>query len=196
MNNSISGHIMAFGMSGYLVTEDIKKAENRYKVALGHTVNSPSADDAQYSSQFEQSVRTEASEMSEHYKLFYCLESSIRRLITDILMDAEGAAWWDSERVPDGVKQEVESRIQKEVDGNMTRRSESKIDYTTFGELSEIIKSNWGVFETVFSSKRAVEKVMSSLNLLRGPIAHCCPLADDEVDRLRLTVKDWFRTMA
>ena len=36
---------------------------------------------------------------------------------------------------------------------------------------------------------------MTSLNMLRGPIAHCCPLADDEVLRLQLTVKDWFRLM-
>jgi hypothetical protein len=31
------------------------------------------------------------------------------------------------------------------------------------------------------------------LNMLRGPIAHCCPVSDDEVLRLQLTVKDWFR---
>jgi hypothetical protein len=75
----------------------------------------------------------------------------------------------------------------------MTRRSDDEIDYTTFGELSVIITSNWDLFGTVFSSRRAVEKVMNSLNLLRGPIAHCCPISDDEVLRLQLTVKDWFR---
>jgi hypothetical protein len=65
--------------------------------------------------------------------------------------------------------------------------------YTIFGQLSVIITSNWDLFGTIFTSRRAVEKVMASLNMLRGPIAHCCPLADDEVDRLRLAVKDWFR---
>jgi len=75
----------------------------------------------------------------------------------------------------------------------MTRRSDDQIDYTTFGELSVIITSNWDLFGTIFTSRRAVEKVMSSLNLLRGPIAHCCPISEDEVLRLRLAVKDWFR---
>jgi hypothetical protein len=28
-----------------------------------------------------------------------------------------------------------------------------------------------------------------------GPIAHCAPLAEDEVVRLRLSVRDWFRLM-
>jgi len=34
---------------------------------------------------------------------------------------------------------------------------------------------------------------MANLNTLRGPIAHCSPLAPDEVLRLQLTVRDWFR---
>jgi hypothetical protein len=36
---------------------------------------------------------------------------------------------------------------------------------------------------------------MFSLNTLRGPIAHCGLLAEDEVDRLKLSVKDWFRLL-
>lgn len=52
---------------------------------------------------------------------------------------------------------------------------------------------NWDIFAATFSSKKAVEKVMASLNMLRGPIAHFSPLAEDEVVRLRLTVRDWFR---
>jgi len=45
---------------------------------------------------------------------------------------------------------------------------------------------------------RTVERIVSTFfnaNLLRGPIAHCCPLAEDEKVRLDLTVKDWFRLM-
>ena len=72
---------------------------------------------------------------------------------------------------------------------------EESIDYTTFGELGEIIKSNWDLFGSIFNSKKAVEKVMANLNALRNPIAHCSLLAEDEVLRLRLSVRDWFRLM-
>jgi Swt1-like HEPN len=106
--------------------------------------------------------------------------------------DAAGVNWWE-EKVPQQIRDEVKKLIKNEVDSGVTRRSDRAIDYTTFGQLSVIIASNWILFETIFKSPRAVEKVMSSLNLLRGPIAHCCPLSEDEVDRLRLTVKDWFR---
>jgi hypothetical protein len=93
------------------------------------------------------------------------------------------------------VKSEVKSRTQKEIDSGVTRRSLDELDYTTFGELSVIITSNWDVFGGLFNSRKAVEKVMASLNTLRGPIAHCTALAQDEVVRLRLTVADWFRLM-
>jgi hypothetical protein len=69
------------------------------------------------------------------------------------------------------------------------------IDYTTFGQLSGIITLNWELFEPILTSRRAVERVMASLNLVRGPIAHCCPIAEDEIERLRLAVKDWFRML-
>jgi hypothetical protein len=50
-------------------------------------------------------------------------------------------------------------------------------------------------FSETFNSKSAFNKIMANLNTLRAPIAHCSPLADDEVVRLRLTMRDWFRLM-
>jgi hypothetical protein len=85
--------------------------------------------------------------------------------------------------------------MQREIDSANTPRSSDPLDFTTFGELGEIIKSNWDVFGAIFTSPKAVEKVMASLNMLRGPVAHCSPLAEDEVLRLRLSVRDWFRLM-
>jgi hypothetical protein len=115
-------------------------------------------------------------------------------LISDTLESAEGKAW-TSTRVPVHLQKQAEDRRQKELDTGMTPRPDERIDYTTFGELSDIIKSNWDVFGRIFSSIKAVERIMANLNSLRGPIAHCSPLADDEVARLRLTVRDWFRLM-
>jgi hypothetical protein len=183
-------------MSGMLMNEELKSVESRYGIDLGHLPGSGEDDQSQYYPQFEQAVRAEASKMSAHYEVFYCLETSIRRLLMESMIDAEGANWWDSARVPPKIKSDVEERMRREVDSGVTRRSDNLIDYTNFGELSVIITHNWDVFEPIFNSKRAVEKVMKDLNLLRGPIAHCCPMTDDEIDRLRLAVKDWFRMMA
>lgn len=138
------------------------------------------------------------SRLSKHYEVFYCLEKSIRELVSDTIAEAEKTEnWWNSSRIPDGIKNEVKSRIQKEIDAVITRRSQDELDYTTFGELSDIITSNWDIFGGLFSnsSQKALRKVMTSLNSLRNPIAHCSPLAKDEIVRLQLAVQDWFRIM-
>jgi len=160
---------------------------------MGHHTALSADEKADYYPQFEMAVRAEASQMSGHYELFYCLETSIRKLIAETLLDAAGANWWDSGKVPANIVKETADRAQREIDSGFTRRSDELIDYTTFGELSVIITSNWDLFGAVFSSRRAVERVMNNLNLLRGPIAHCCPMSEDEILRLRLAVKDWFR---
>jgi len=85
--------------------------------------------------------------------------------------------------------------VRKEIDSGVTRRSLDNIDYTTFGELAEVIRGNWEVFGAIFMSPKAVTKIMTALNTVRGPIAHCSPLAEDEMLRLKLAVRDWFRQM-
>ena len=129
--------------------------------------------------------------MAPHYEVFYSLEKTVRALVADTLSD-EQPEWW-KELVPPQVRTEAEARQQREVDTGITPRSDDPIDFTTFGELGQIIIGNWGVFEQTFSSRKAVERVTANLNTLRAPIAHCSPLADDEVDRLRLSVRAWFR---
>jgi hypothetical protein len=180
-------------MSGLLIEQEIRGIEEKFGLDLGHVASNSDNSPVDYYPQFEQSVRSEAGEMARHYELFYCLEKSIRKLISETLQESDGAGWWDSGRIPEAIVNDVNSNIQRETDQGVTRRSDAAIDYTTFGQLSNIITSNWAIFSTIFNSRRAVEKVMSNLNTLRGPIAHCCPLADDEVVRLRLAVKDWFR---
>lgn len=195
MDEYTQNHLRSFGMSGYLATEELKNVESQYGVELGH-VPSDDASESQYYPQFEQAVRYEAARMSAHYEVFYCLETSIRRLISETLRDATGPNWWQSGRIQEQIQSDVKSVIQRETDSGVSQRSENEIDYTTFGQLSGIITDNWDLFGTIFSSQKAVRRVMSNLNLLRGPIAHCCPMEEDEVDRLRLAVKDWFRIMA
>jgi len=190
---SLADFVRSFGMSGYLITEELKTIEQRFGIELGHLPKSKAASAVEDYPQFEQAVRAEAAEMSEHYEVIYCLEQSIRRLITETLQEAAGADWWNSGKVPQGVHQAVAERLKTEIESGMTRRSDSLIDYTTFGELSVIITGNWDLFKTVLTDQRAVSRVLSNLNLLRNPVAHCSPMANDEVERLRLSVKDWFR---
>jgi hypothetical protein len=179
-----------------LLDNDFERIEREFGIDLGRSALGSDDRDDDYYPQFDEDLRREAAEMAAHYEVFYCLEKSIRRLISQTLEVAEKVTWWESGRIPAAVVTDVAKRMQREVDSAVTVRSSEPLDFTTFGELGEIIKSNWDLFGSIFDSQRAVEKVMANLNTLRGPIAHCSPLAADEVLRLQLAMRDWFRLMS
>ncbi|MEX1148219.1 MAG: Swt1 family HEPN domain-containing protein [Sphingomonadales bacterium] len=145
--------------------------------------------------QFSSEVRGNATLMAEHYKLFYMLENEIRRLIDDTLTEEHGGPDWWERFAPTTAKEEYRATVQREREAGFTPRSDNPLDYVTFGQLGEIIRTNWTLFGGILSNQKALGRVMYSLNNLRGPIAHCGVLAEDEVDRLKLTVKDWFRLL-
>jgi Swt1-like HEPN len=187
--------LKVFVMNNQLAEHDLDRIEVEYATDLGRARTRLAVDDDSYYPQIERDIRAEAASMSPHYEVFYSLEKSIRRLVVDSLRAADGDSWWSGGRVVPKIRSDAEARQQRETDTGMTPRSDDPLDFTTFGELGEIIKSNWDVFGGMMSSVKAVERVMANLNVLRGPIAHCSLLAEDEVVRLRLAVRDWFRLM-
>lgn len=147
--------------------------------------------------QVDASIRKNAERMAEFYKIFYILENDIRNLVEETLNDALGEGWWNS-AVPPAVRESVKRNIEREADEGLIARSDREIDYTNFGELGEIIKANWNSFAGIFANTtiNGVQRVIKKLNLARGPIAHCNMLTEDEVVRLKLTVRDWYKLMA
>lgn len=184
--------LRAFGMSAAQIVSDIHSHEKKFGIDLIPGEKRVSRKLEGYE-QFEKDVRLAASKMSEYYEIFYCLEVSIRRLVSSMMEETEGADWWNSNRVDSGLRTEVGHLRKREIESGISPRSDNNLDYLTFGQLGQIITSNFELFETILTSKSAVSRVMNQLNLLRNPIAHCCNLGPDEADRLRLSVLDWFR---
>lgn len=139
-------------------------------------------------------TRRQADRMSSYYRLFYLLENEIRGFIVDLLEATGDPNWW-STKVPENVRQNATKNLEREKREGTIPRSDRMIDYTTFGELGEIIKSNWDVFGGVFSrhDKSGIERVLQQLNMLRGPIAHCGILDEDDVVKLKLVMRNWYR---
>lgn len=190
----IESKVKLFALANSLTENSLDKIEASLDLDLGRK-GKELAKEQDYYRQFDLLFRKEAKEMSRHYEVFYCLEKSIRSLVVQLMFEKYGGNWW-VEKVDEEIKKNVEKNIQREEDSGFTIRSEEKIDYTTFGELTQIVTKNWQAFENLFKSgQRAFQRITNNLNQLRGPIAHCCPLAEDEVVRLDLTVKDWFRLM-
>lgn len=187
--------VKAFGMTNMLLESDIESIEKRFGIELKTKKDEQESSEIEqaYFPQFKMALREEAAKMSRNYELFYCLEKTIRRQISDLLESKHGENWWNAPIVPQQIVTEVKKRIEREKESGITPRSEDELDYTNFGELGEIIKANWQLFASVFNNLKAVEKIMFNLNTLRNPIAHCSMLAEDEKLRLELSLRDWFR---
>src|SRR5258707_2506968 len=112
--SSSDDFIRSFGMSGYLIVDDLRKIEQKFNIELGHVPRSEAASAMAYYPQFEQIVRAEAAEMSQHYEVFYCLEQAIRKLIAETLKDGVGSDWWNSGRVPSDIAGAAAALVQKE----------------------------------------------------------------------------------
>ena len=186
--------IKLFGMDHLMLERDLDRVENELNLELGRDPGAPDDKDESYYPQFPEAVRREAAEMAAHYELFYCLERFIRVLVVEKLEATHGATWWDTV-IPQVVRDSAKKNMQREAESGATVRSTREIDYTTFGELGDIVRANWQVFSDTFNNEKAFSRVMNTLNLLRAPIAHCSALAPDEVVRLRLTLRDLFRLM-
>lgn len=186
--------IKLFGLNNLTIESDIRKIERDYGIHLGHRRDVEGRIEQTYYPQFVERLRNEAARMSTNYAIFYCLENTIREIIAQRLEEEHGQNWWDTS-VPEAVRKNAAGNRKRELASGVTPRSTEFIDYTNFGELGEIIKSNWNIFGDMFRDVKAVEKVLATLNTLRAPIAHCKALAEDEELRLHLGLRDWFRQM-
>ncbi len=143
---------------------------------------------------FDQSLIGEASLMAYHYQKFYCLERSIRNLVREVMSQHYGDSWWS--KIDRRVRHNVSNNMEYEFDTSHTKRSEHKIDYTTFGDLRKIINADWRIFQPKFNRNlTSVNEVLVDINRLRVPIAHCTPLVDKEVKRLDIRIDDWFELL-
>lgn len=185
--------IKLFGVTNQIAELDLNRIEQKYSIDLGRNKKVVRKDNVYYP-QFDLEVRNEAKQMAKSYEIFYCLEKTIRKMVSDTMKDTHGDDWWNT-KVPQHIRDEVKKRIKQESDAGVTIRSDEEIDYTTFGELGIIIKSNAVAFGDIFTNPNGIDRVMSNLNTLRAPIAHCSKLAEDEELRLQLSVRDWFRLM-
>jgi Swt1-like HEPN len=188
--------IKLFGLNNLTIEADLRRIEIEHDVDLGHRIVERDGDEL-YFPQFSQRLRDESERMAAHYSIFYCLENNIRSLIDERLTDAFGENWWSENGVvPPTVAKNCDDNRKRERETGVTPRSDNMLDYTTFGELGDILRQNWDYFGGTFRDQKAVNRILHSLNTLRGPIAHCKALAEDEVLRLHLALRDWFRQMS
>lgn len=144
----IDDKIKLFGLNNLSIEAAIKRTEKQ----LGTPFRQPAQNedkDEEFYPQFPERIRREAGGMARHYEIFYCLETSIRQLIADRLKEEVGTNWWE-QSVPDQIRENAEDYRRRESETGMTPRSDDIIDFTTFGELGQIISANGKIFGDTF----------------------------------------------
>jgi len=140
-------------------------------------------------------LKSAALEMSQYYTLFYALETSIRKIIVEVMEHKYGRNWWNT-AVNFAIRENAEKMMKIEMDTPHAKRSDHLIDYTLFSNLKNIIINNWQTFEPKFNkNQKAIDEILTDINRLRWPIAHCTPMPEDEVERLLLRLRDWCRAL-
>ncbi|WP_425063010.1 Swt1 family HEPN domain-containing protein [Pyruvatibacter mobilis] len=187
-------HVQLFLLNSVLIDKSLQTLQRKLGSDIGYLPDEDNAKQQSLYEDFPQELRDRANRMSHYYEVFYCLENSIRNLVEGRLEEKDPENWW-TEFVPPAIQQIAEENKEKEAKEGFTPRSDRNIDYLNFGDLSVIISKNWPEFGDTLTNKNAVARILATLNRLRGPIAHCNQLADDEVDRLGLALKDWMRQL-
>lgn len=136
-----------------------------------------------------------ATSAAEVYKLFYVFEAYLRSLIVDVLTKDGGGDWWS--KVPKDVQDEVVKLEEtEEVKAWMALGSRDRSALMTYPQLLRVIEHNWkNEFEDVVRDRSLIHEARV-VGHIRNTIAHMSDVSDEEKDRVRQTMRDWFRRVA
>jgi hypothetical protein len=183
-----SDQLKVFGMQNLLLESDLARLEAS-GIDLGH-VKTLKKDEVVDIELFDRDIRQEAKKMADFYVLYYCLENTVRRLISERLTAKHGANWWQT-AVSEAIRTAVADKQQKEKETVLSIRSEDPLSYTNFGELIVIMEANWNSFSDTIRSRKAMQQTLSQFNYIRNVIAHSSELSESDVTRLKLLIHDW-----
>src|SRR3990170_3511202 len=111
-------------MKNLMLEGELAKLE-RSGIELGHA-QTIKKDELVDTDLFELEILRKAKKMADFYVLYYSLENSVRKLITDVLSEKHGVEWWEK-KVPNGVKDNVKKLQKEERETAMSIRSDDNL---------------------------------------------------------------------
>jgi Swt1-like HEPN len=133
-----------------------------------------------------------STEAAESYRLFFVFEGYLREFVAGVLIGKDAENWWDS--VPQDVKDEVAKMEQnEEAKSWMALGSRDKTALMTYPQLLRVIDHCWkSHFEDLLRDKTLVQQARLIAHL-RNTICHMSTISAEELERVRQTMRDWFR---
>ncbi|MBS0166268.1 MAG: hypothetical protein JSR29_09320 [Nitrospira sp.] len=136
-----------------------------------------------------------ASVAGETYRLFFVFENFLRDFVVEVLSKDPTQTWWD--KVPQNVQDEVVKLEEtEEIKSWMALGSRDKSALLTYPQLLVIIEHAWkDGFDDLVRDKGLIQEARL-IGHLRNTICHMTDIPDEEADRVRQTMRDWFRVVA
>lgn len=135
---------------------------------------------------------SDAQEMSLVYTAIHAFENTVRSFVIKAMAEKHGESWWD--KVPDKIRKTVKTRMEEDAKFKYHgARGADEIMYCDFGHLSSIIVTNWEVFEDVLANMEWAKSILKTLEMSRNTVMHGGKLANEDIERIGMNIRDWIR---
>ena len=138
-----------------------------------------------------------ATEAAENYRLFFVFENFIRDFVLETLSQLDPVNWWD--KIPPDVQKEVQDLEATEQQKQwMALDSRSKLALTTLPQLLKVMDdhNNWkDIFKDLVRDKFLIQEGRG-ISHLRNTICHMSDISDEETNRVKQVMRDWFRVIS
>lgn len=147
-------------------------------------------------SQFGIERRNDALEMARLYAVLHAFENEIRSLVKQTLDEKVGPTWWDSDAIPKKIREKAEGRRKIALEDSwLEGAKDENLEYVDFGDLSQIIISNWENFKEIIPNQSWLNQRMVELEKARNFVAHNRMLLPTEFQRIYMYISDWNKTV-
>lgn len=136
-----------------------------------------------------------ANAASDTYKLFFVFENYLREFVVDTLSRDANTNWWD--KVPKDVQDEV-VKLEQTEDAKvwMAVGTRDRSRLLTYPQLLKTIDHAWKEgFDDLVRDKTLVQEARL-IGHLRNTICHMTEVPEEENERVRQVLRDWFRVVA
>jgi hypothetical protein len=140
-------------------------------------------------------VVAKASSAALAFRLFFVFENYLREFVLDVLTNEGQDTWW--EKIPQDVRDEIiklEDNEQRK--GWMAVGSRDKSALMTYPQILRVIDYCWkDSFQDIVRDKALVQEARHIAHL-RDTTCHMSSITDEELDRVRQVMRDWFRVVS
>lgn len=134
-----------------------------------------------------------ARETAVVYTAIAAFENSVRSLVKKTLVEKFHEEWWEK-GVSAGIRERAQKRLEDEQSARWhAQRGQEQINYTTFGDLKNIMQNNWDAFEDLIGSLSWASGIFDVIERSRNVIMHSGMLEREDIERLGMNIRDWVK---